>query len=159
MAEAVPRHVDVCTDVRGMSAEALLSRLHKVRRTGPGKWNACCPAHDDRAPSLSIRELDDGRILLHDFGGCDVQDIVSAIGFDLSALFPPLPAPVDGNRPERRPWIPADAFEAVRLEVIVVGLIAADLHKGKTVSDSDFDRLLVAADRLNDIGNAAYGRR
>jgi DNA primase len=47
-----------------MSAEALLAHLDKVRRTGAGRWIARCPAHDDKSPSLAIRELDDGRTLI-----------------------------------------------------------------------------------------------
>ena len=45
-----------------MSADVLLSILEGVKRTGPGRWMARCPAHGDKSPSLSIRELDDGRV-------------------------------------------------------------------------------------------------
>ena len=37
-----------------------LNKLEKV----PGKrghWIACCPAHEDKRPSLAITETDDGR--------------------------------------------------------------------------------------------------
>ena len=61
----------------------LLSRLDKVKRTGNGSYQACCPAHADKFPSLTIRETDDGKILLHCFGGCSVQEIVSAVGMEL----------------------------------------------------------------------------
>ena len=54
-----------------MSAAAkLLDRLERVKQTGPRRWIAACPSHRDRSPSLSIRELDSGLVLLHDFGGC-----------------------------------------------------------------------------------------
>jgi hypothetical protein len=55
-----------------MTADALLHKLDGVRRTGTDRWIAKCPAHDDRRASLSIRELNDGRALLHDFAGCGV---------------------------------------------------------------------------------------
>jgi len=45
----------------------LLGRLNKVKSTGRNSWLACCPAHDDRSPSLSIKEEADGHILLHCF--------------------------------------------------------------------------------------------
>jgi hypothetical protein len=71
-----------------MSAAAkLLGRLERVKQTGPGRWLACCPAHEDRSPSLSIRETDDGRVLLHDFGGCEVGDVLAAPGLALADLF------------------------------------------------------------------------
>jgi hypothetical protein len=35
---------------------------------------ACCPGHEDRHPSLSIRQLSDGFVLLHCFAGCSTRD-------------------------------------------------------------------------------------
>src|SRR5580765_7266512 len=66
-----------------MTAELLLSKLDGVRSRGPDAWLARCPAHDDRRPSLSIRELPDGRLLVHDFAGCSVEDVLTALGLDL----------------------------------------------------------------------------
>jgi hypothetical protein len=59
--------------------EITLSRLHKVKKTGKG-WMACCPAHPDKSPSLSITEGTDSRLLLHCFAGCEYRDIMTAIG-------------------------------------------------------------------------------
>lgn len=42
----------------------ILPRLEKVKRAGPDKWLAKCPAHDDKRPSLSIREAEDHKVLL-----------------------------------------------------------------------------------------------
>ena len=39
-----------------------------------------CPAHDDRAASLSWRLADDGRELLHCFAGCSFAEILAALG-------------------------------------------------------------------------------
>lgn len=71
-----------------MSAATLIDRLSAVRQTAPGKWLARCPAHEDRSPSLSIRELEDGRVLLHDFGGCDTGAVLASLGLEMGALFP-----------------------------------------------------------------------
>ena len=138
-----------------MSADLLLSRLDRVRRTGQGRWICACPGHDDKHPSLSIRELDDGRILLHDFAGCEVGEVLGAIGLDFDALFPE--KPIEGAKRERRPFLPADVFEIARFEIAVAALIAADLHKARTLSDADLARLLTAASRLEGIAGAAYG--
>jgi len=62
-----------------MSADDFLGLLDKVKNTGQGRWIACCPAHDDRSPSLSIRALDDGRVLVHCFAGCDVGSVLEAV--------------------------------------------------------------------------------
>ena len=70
-----------------MTIEDFIARLDSVRRTSRGCM-ARCPGHDDRSPSLSMREGDDGRILLHDFGGCRVEHICAALGLRLTDLFP-----------------------------------------------------------------------
>jgi len=137
-----------------VNADAILSRLERVKRSGPGRWIARCPAHDDRTPSFSIRETDDGRLLLHCFAGCSVADIVAALGLTLSDLMPP--REIGHAKPERRPFFPADIFEIARHEIRVVFLIGADLHKHKSVSEEDYQRLLLAVGRLGQIGEA-YG--
>jgi putative DNA primase/helicase len=63
-----------------------LSRLKSVSKNSRG-WIACCPAHDDQLPSLSVAEGDDNRILLKCHAGCSVSQIVSAMGLELSDLF------------------------------------------------------------------------
>ena len=47
----------------GAPAELILQRLEKVKPKGNGKWTACCPAHTDKTPSLSITEASDGKVL------------------------------------------------------------------------------------------------
>ncbi|WP_428831640.1 DUF7146 domain-containing protein [Erythrobacter westpacificensis] len=50
---------------------------------------ACCPAHDDRTPSLGV-SLGRQAILFHCFAGCDQQSVLSALareGFEAPALF------------------------------------------------------------------------
>lgn len=71
-----------------MSANELLSSLTKVRRMGKDRWLACCPAHQDHKPSLSIRETSDGRVLLHCWTGCSVEAILESVGLTFDALFP-----------------------------------------------------------------------
>jgi hypothetical protein len=68
----------------------LLGRLRErgeVRRAGD-EWRTCCPAHDDRGPSLYVKlNQDRSRVLLSCRAGCVVQDIVAALDLDLGALF------------------------------------------------------------------------
>ncbi|HEU4968383.1 MAG TPA: hypothetical protein VFT73_05505, partial [Sphingomonas sp.] len=54
-----------------------------VGRLG-GRWTAnggmCrCPAHDDRTPSLSLAPGENGRVLVHCFGGCAPADVNEAL--------------------------------------------------------------------------------
>ena len=71
-----------------MSADIFLSRLDRVRSTGHDRWIARCPAHDDGRASLSVRELDDGRVLAHCFAGCGAADVLAAVGLDFDVLYP-----------------------------------------------------------------------
>ena len=75
-----------------MGAEVLISQLEskgRVLQTGHGRWLACCPAHDDASPSLSIKELPDGRVLFHCFAGCSWGDILDSCGVHISEVSPP----------------------------------------------------------------------
>lgn len=50
------------------------------RRPAPdGSRTTHCPTHDDQHPSLSIRELADGRVLPHCFAGCSQSAIIAAL--------------------------------------------------------------------------------
>lgn len=133
-----------------MSADKLLSRLQRVKRTGPGKWIASCPTLEDKSPSLAIRELDDGTILLHDFGGDSVEAILAAVGLSFADLYPDKPGPV--GKPIRRPFNASDVLSLVAFESTVAVLVISDVVKREGATEHDLDRLLVAAQRL---GNAA----
>jgi len=64
----------------------LVGRLEKAKPNGKG-WMACCPAHDDSTPSLSVSEGDDGRVILKCFAGCPTEAVAGAIGLEMSDLF------------------------------------------------------------------------
>lgn len=68
----------------------VLSRLHGVKQRSPNEWMALCPAHDDRNPSLSVKD-DDGKPLLYCFAcKAPYSDILAALGFSLNGR-PPAP--------------------------------------------------------------------
>lgn len=125
--------------------DALLSHLSKVRRTGEGRYMACCPAHDDRSPSMTIRDVGDGRILIHCFSGCSTEEILGAIGMDFTDLFPER-LPDAGAI--RKPWNAQDILDAVGHELTVVTCGMADLVRGKKLSRDDYKRVLVAINRV-----------
>ena len=55
-----------------------LSNLDKFRRVGQDRYMACCPAHDDKNPSLSITQTSD-KVLVHCFAGCEQRDVLQAL--------------------------------------------------------------------------------
>jgi hypothetical protein len=73
-------------DIEIEKASDIVSLFH-ARRTGPGRWMARCPAHEDRAPSLCIAKGRDGRVLLHCFAGCRTEDLLAAVGLRMRDLF------------------------------------------------------------------------
>jgi hypothetical protein len=130
-----------------VSADAIIAKLEKVKRTGPGNWVACCPAHEDRSPSMTIKEADDGRVLVHCFAGCSAADIIGAVGLDFEALFPPRPK-ADLLPAVRRPYPAADVLEALREETLIVLTTAAKIRAGETLSEEEFARLVLASARI-----------
>lgn len=70
-----------------MRTDLILDRLQKVKAAGTDKWQACCPAHDDKSPSLSIKQTTEGNTLLKCWAGCYTADICAAIGIELKDLF------------------------------------------------------------------------
>lgn len=142
-------------------AELLLSRLEAVRQTGPGRWLTRCPSHEDRRPSLSVREVDDGRVLVYCFAGCGAADVVAAVGLDLCDLFPPSkawrpgnggPRETAGRRASRIPA--ADALRVLEQESIVVEIIAADLAAGNRLDEAGVEALETAGARISQVQRA-----
>ena|SRR5690348_7920902 len=141
-----------------MSADALLSRLQHVRNTGHGRWVACCPSHDDRSPSLSITELDDGRTLIRCFAGCASIEVLSAVNLDFTSLFPERGLAHRLQRPAR-PFNALDILACIAFEASVASVAADNLASGIALSQEDRDRLRLAATRLDRAAELANGDR
>lgn len=67
--------------------QSILNQLDKLKETKPKRGMvysaiACCPAHDDKSPSLQISQTIDGKLLLHCFAGCDYTSIADAMGIN-----------------------------------------------------------------------------
>lgn len=139
-----------------MSAvERLLSRLGGVRRAGALKWTARCPAHEDRNPSLSIREVE-GRVLVHCFGGCEVHDVLAAVGLTLGDLFEkPLSHRRGAARDHRHQHAASDALRLLAHEGMVVAIAARAVLEGMPLDERDRDRLALALDRIQSARDVA----
>lgn len=134
--------------------EKFLSHLGGVKGRN-GSWTAQCPAHDDRSPSLAVRELDDGRVLLHCFGGCETAAVLASVGMDMSDLFPDdgkrAQYPVTGMPRVKPAFYASDLIRILSFEALVVSICASDLRKGKPLSDTDRDRLALAQQRIEEV--------
>ena len=58
-----------------MSAEQIARALGGAARNGRG-WVARCCCHEDRRPSLSLGDGDNGELIVHCFANCDYRDIL-----------------------------------------------------------------------------------
>ena len=75
---------------RGEPLERVLDALTRAgcspRAQGRG-WQARCPAHEDRNPSLAIARGDDGRVLLRCWSGCGTERVLAALELSWPDLF------------------------------------------------------------------------
>lgn len=128
-------------------AETLLARLDKVRTRPAGKflaqYEACCPAHADKSPSLGIAVADDGRLVINCLAGCQPDDVMTAIGLELKDLFPPQ----DNYKPFWRDKSTKRSSD-MSLDEWVVFTGEQNIKNGKRLSDADKARLLQAKIRL-----------
>jgi hypothetical protein len=128
------------------ASEKILDRLQGVRQSGADRWIARCPAHEDKSPSLSIREKDDGRVLIHCFGGCTSGDVLAALGLRFNDLFD---KPLGHYLPPIRGGFHArELLELNGHEASVVTELAERAAAGEALSLDDLQRLRTAAARL-----------
>lgn len=139
-----------------MNAEKLLSSCRKVRATGRGTWVACCPAHEDKNPSMTVRELPDGMVLVHCFAGCSTESIIGACGLQFDDLFPDK-LPQDEFKPLKRRYPAADVMLMVEQELGVIAIVAGDLAAGRRLSAVDAERMRVAKKRIEEARRLALG--
>lgn len=128
-----------------------LENLHKFKALGGGKYHACCPSHDDKGPSLAIREVDDGRILLHCFAGCSVEAILSAAGMTFAEIMPQEVGHI--IRPMKAGFPASQGIQSLWMEAMIVSDCARQLHAGKRLSKPDRDRLRQSIDKINEVSN------
>lgn len=65
---------------------ALKARGLRYLRSGEG-WKAQCPAHDDRNPSLTFRELPSGTLWITCWAGCEKEEVLRSLGLEWPDLF------------------------------------------------------------------------
>lgn len=71
-----------------------LARAGCAPRKNGRSWQARCPAHDDRRPSLSLAEGRGGCVLLKCWSGCETSRVLETLRLSWRDLF---------GRPCRRP--------------------------------------------------------
>lgn len=134
--------------------ERLLSSLDKVEKLPQGnhqaRYRACCPAHGDKNPSLSITLSNSDTILLKCWAGCSAEQVVNAVGMEMTDLFPEQTkyhAPA-----ERRPFSADQAAKVIAMDAITVAMAAAKIRNKEELVQKDMDDLLDIHVRATTIG-------
>ena len=132
-------------------ADVILERLDGWSQRANDSWMAKCPAHDDRTPSLSIRLLDDGRVWVNCFAGCDTPDVVEAVGLTMRDLFP-------GNKPRDRKVVAACRREIIG-EILLeekryVAIYDAHVKAGEPATEEEKRNYILAKERIRKIEGA-----
>lgn len=146
-----------------MSATDLIGRLEGTIKTGKG-WRARCPAHGGKSASLAINEADNGTLLVHCFAGCQVHDVLAAVGLQVGDLFArkDLRSMSTAERSQLRQaamlprWHAALGVLVTEASVMLIG--ACQLSEGRPLDDADLTRLRVAAVRIFDAQEVLHAR-
>jgi hypothetical protein len=130
-----------------MPATDLLSRLQGVRPAGTGRWTARCPAHADRSPSLSVTEVESGKILVHCFAECPVEAVLAAVGLEMDALFPPKDA-ASGPTKRWQGYSATQALRCLRDDAVLVLVASRSIAAGEVLDPASMAALARAAGRI-----------
>jgi hypothetical protein len=133
-----------------MTADALLARLEGVKQSGEGRWRARCPACGSHSAALSIRETDNGTVLLHCFRfECDPLAITSAVGLDISDLFAPPVGGVYASPPIGRRFRASDVLAALNIELLETLIVIGAVLRRGAVTPTEYQRLLLSVSRIS----------
>ena len=118
--------------------EQILQRLEKVRRQGD-KYMACCPVHDDKSPSMTVKDVGD-KVLMYCFGcGAKGPEIITALGLPMSLIF-------KENSPDydKKKWL----LDKTRSEdEMLIAIYDAAKSRGERIRSSDLQRYRLAKSR------------
>jgi hypothetical protein len=120
-----------------MSLETLIERLDGVKHTGVGRFMARCPAHDDRSPSLGVKDCGDGVTVVNCLAGCETEDVLSAIGLSFSDLYPERIGPEHSYKPVKQRFDGRQVLRVLRSEATLVAIAAENIAEGISLSDDD----------------------
>lgn len=118
-----------------MHIDQFVDRLDKVKTTPRGHM-ACCPAHDDKSPSMSVIEGDQGQIVVKCFAGCSHLEIVRAMGLEEKDLFP---ENSNFNPPHRKYFTKKDLDQLDHM-CWFCRIFLDDMEHGRHISGKDSER-------------------
>jgi len=129
-----------------MDIKTFLSHFTKVRQMKPNHWMACCPAHDDKTPSLSITERPD-RTLIYCHAGCEAEDVLKKADLSWSDLYRNQFKAAYEQAAHKRIKVDIDPLD---VEKRVLAIAKARIDQGIEMSIDDRARVALAVERLRE---------
>jgi hypothetical protein len=121
--------------------ENFLTRLDKVKQIGNGEWVACCPAHDDKHPSMSVSEKGDTFVVKCHSQHCGGIAIMESVGLTASDFYEKTDLPIH-IRATKRKWTPRQICELIGESSSNVALLCERfMTTGLWDDEMDFFRL------------------
>lgn len=137
-----------------MKVDRLLSSLRKVKQTGRGEWVACCSAHEDRSPSLAIKEADDGRVLIHCFAGCSPLEVLNAVGMTFEDIMPERVGPIDKVY-HREKFQAKTVLEALTTNSLLLAVMSNEVANGHPITKDDAVKFAEISEELREAADYA----
>lgn len=125
----------------------VLAQVGRIDRERPTGFMACCPAHPDRNPSLSV-SVGRVRLMLHCFAGCEESAVLAALGLDEQALF------YEHFRPTARPVATVRAVPRER--VVDEGQEQKQRRSYKSFNLPKLGRPVVTYEYADEVGTVRY---
>ncbi len=129
--------------------DTILNQLDKVKAYGNNKWLACCPAHNDKHPSLKVTMTDDGKILIKCWAGCDISAVLKALSIEMADLFPDKISYTKGSKPPKFNRI--ELFDRLVYEALILYVAIQQLQQGKPLNDVDALRVEQAMSFIDEL--------
>ena len=129
--------------------DTILNQLDKVKAYGNNKWLACCPAHNDKHPSLKVTMTDDGKILIKCWAGCDISAVLKALSIEMADLFPDKISYAKRSKPPKFNRI--ELFERLVFEALILYVAIQQLQQGTPLNEVDALRVGQAMSLIDEL--------
>jgi hypothetical protein len=131
--------------------ESVLGRLEDPRPNGKERWRCRCPSCGGNRSALSIGVGLNDSVLIRCWKGCDVEEVVTALGLIMSDLFPSDPGASALPLPRRRMLSAHQCVEVISFECLLTWTAALNLANGHVLTSDDLTRLSTAAHRIESL--------
>lgn len=128
--------------------DTVLNRIERPMKRADGGWLVRCCAHEDRSPSLSITERDDGVVLLHCFAGCSALDVLDSLGLEMADLYPTPLTTEESTQSRKYKHNPADLLRILDHEANIIALAAAIIGDGGDLSEENLAEVMQAREKI-----------